>query len=495
MRGAFKCVMSGKQCAILCPTTILAWQHYQTTLARIGSMPVTVELLSRFRTKKQQNEILRRLKTGEIDIIIGTHRLVQNDVEFHDLGLAIVDEEQRFGVAQKERFKQLLAGVDMLSMSATPIPRTLNMAMSGIRDMSVIEEAPQNRHPVQTYVIEEDPGLIADAIRRELRRGGQIYYIHNHIETIQSCAYKVASIVPEARIATAHGKMPEEMVSKTWESMVEGEIDILVCTTLIETGVDIANCNTLIIEDADRLGLSQLYQLRGRVGRSSRRAYAYFTFKKGKIISEIAAKRLSAIREFTRFGSGFRIALRDLEIRGVGSVLSGNQHGHIENIGYDMYLKLLTEETAPDKSAPAPPECLVDIQMDAHISENYISNLSQRIDVYKKIAAIKTVPDSREVIDELIDRFGEPPGACIGLIDIALYRTAAAELGFYEIIQNGSSLIFKTKKLVNDHLKKLIDTFKSRVLVNAGEKPYIAIRLNDQPPIDVIKQVVTLLKK
>ncbi|MEG0615228.1 MAG: transcription-repair coupling factor, partial [Oscillospiraceae bacterium] len=315
LRGAFKCILDGKQCAILVPTTVLAWQHYQTATKRFEHFPVKIELLSRFRTPKQQVEILKRLKTGEIDLIIGTHRIVQKDVEFKDLGLVIIDEEQRFGVSHKEKFKENYAGIDVLTLSATPIPRTLNMAMSGIRDMSVIEEPPQDRYPVQTYVVEYSMGVIAQALTKELRRGGQVYYIHNRIETIEMCAAKIAEQLPEARIGIAHGRISEEQLSEIWRKLVDHEIDILVCTTLIETGVDVPNCNTLIIEDADHLGLSQLYQLRGRVGRSNRRAFAYFTFRRGKVLTEIAAKRLDAIREFTQFGSGFRIAMRDLEIR------------------------------------------------------------------------------------------------------------------------------------------------------------------------------------
>ena len=493
LRAAFKCVLDSKQCALLCPTTILAWQHYQTILKRMDGFPIKVELLSRFRTPKQQKEIIRQLKTGEIDIIVGTHRLIQKDIVFKDLGLAIIDEEQRFGVAHKERFKEMLRGVDMLTLSATPIPRTLNMAMSGIRDMSVIEEPPQDRHPVQTYVMEYDFGVLCDAIRRELRRNGQVYYIHNRVESIENCAAKLLNAIPDARIGIAHGKMSEEELSAVWRQLMEHELDILVCTTIIETGVDVPNVNTLIIENADYMGLSQLYQLRGRVGRSSRRAFAYFTFYRGKVLSEVATKRLSAIREFTKFGSGFRIALRDLEIRGAGSILGARQHGHMEAVGYDMYLRLLSEAVS-EKRGEAPArkteECLVDIQISAHIPEKYISNLSQRIDVYKKIACVRTEEDSLDMLDELIDRFGDPPASVKGLIDVALLRNTAAELGFTEISQKGDTLQFVPESLDMRLASGLAAALGGRVFVNAGTRPYISVKMGKgQTALDTMREV------
>ena len=496
LRAAFKCVLDSKQCAILCPTTILAWQHYQTVLKRMEGFPIKIELLSRFRTPKQQKEIIKQLKTGEIDIIIGTHRLVQKDIEFKDLGLAIIDEEQRFGVAHKERFKEMLRGVDMLTLSATPIPRTLNMAMSGIRDMSVIEEPPQDRHPVQTYVVEYDFSIICDAIRRELRRNGQVYYIHNRVESIENCAAKLKNAIPDARIGIAHGKMSEDDLSAVWRQLMEHEIDILVCTTIIETGVDVPNCNTLIIENADYMGLSQLYQLRGRVGRSSRRAFAYFTFHRGKVLSEVATKRLAAIREFTKFGSGFRIALRDLEIRGAGSILGARQHGHMEAVGYDMYLRLLSEAVS-EKRGEAPirktEECLVDIQIDAHIPEKYISNLSQRIDVYKKIACVRTETDCMEMLDELIDRFGDPPASVKGLIDIAMLRNTAAMLGFTEINQKGDALLMVPEKLDMALAGVRASVLNGRVIVNAGAKPYISVKMKKgQSALDTMREAFSV---
>ncbi|MBQ4100585.1 MAG: transcription-repair coupling factor, partial [Oscillospiraceae bacterium] len=497
LRGAFKCVMDSKQCAILVPTTILAWQHYQTALARFGNFPVKIELLSRFRTPKQQKEILKQLQRGEIDIIIGTHRLVQDDVAFKDLGLVIIDEEQRFGVKHKEKFKESFRGVDILTLSATPIPRTLNMAMSGIRDMSVIEEAPQNRHPVQTYVLEQDMGIVAEAIKKELRRGGQVYYLHNKVETIEHTALKLRALIPDLRVEVAHGKMSEEALSRVWKRLIEGEIDVLCSTTIIETGVDVPNVNTLIIENADNLGLSQLYQLRGRVGRSSRRAFAYFMFTRGKVLTEVATKRLTAIREFTKFGSGFNIAMRDLEIRGAGNILGAKQHGHMEAVGYDMYLRLLSEAVSEKKGEATSSksyECLVDISINAHIPETYIENLSQRLDVYRKIASIKTSTDAEDVIDELIDRFGEAPPSVFGLIDVAVTRNMAALLGIYEIKEQAGSLLFYFEKLDIKKASVLASQMQGRVLVNASEKPYISVRIQKgEKTQDLMKKVITNL--
>ncbi len=493
LRAAFKCILSSKQCAILVPTTVLAWQHYQTAIKRFEHFPVKIELLSRFRTPKQQKEILRELARGEIDLIIGTHRIVQKDVTFKSLGLAIIDEEQRFGVAHKEKFKEMFSGVDVLTLSATPIPRTLNMAMSGIRDMSVIEEPPQDRSPVQTYVIEHNSGVLVQAMMKELRRGGQVYYIHNRVDTIESCVLKLRNALPEANIGIAHGQMSENELSNVWKKLVEHEIDILVCTTLIETGVDVPNCNTLIIEDADNLGLSQLYQLRGRVGRSSRRAFAYFTFRRGKVLSEIASKRLTAIREFTQFGSGFRIAMRDLEIRGAGSILSGRQHGHMESVGYDMYIRLLNEAIAEKKGEPVQKtseECIIDIAINAHIPENYIDNLTLRIEAYRHIANIQNKADSLDVIDELIDRYGDPPKSVIGLIDVALLRNTAARLTITEISQRGDNILFFIKSPSMDQINALSKEFKGRVLFNGTKKSYISVKLEPKQKAAELMEIV-----
>lgn len=496
LRAAMKCILSGKQCAILVPTTVLAWQHYQTALRRFESFPINIELLSRYRSPKQQTEILKKLKRGSIDLLIGTHKIIQKSVVFKDLGLAIIDEEQRFGVAHKEKFKENFSGVDVLTLSATPIPRTLNMAMSGIRDMSVIEEPPQDRYPVQTFVIEYNIGTLVQAIVRELRRGGQVYYIHNRVETIQACAARLSQFLPDARIAYAHGQMPEEKMSDIWEQLVEHEIDILICTTIIETGVDVPNVNTLIIEDADRFGLSQLYQLRGRVGRSNRRGYAYFTFKKDKVLTEIATKRLNAMREFTQFGSGFRIALRDLEIRGAGSILGGRQHGHMEAVGYDMYLRLLSEAIAEEKGEMPEkvPECVVDIQIDAHIPEKYIESLNQRIDIYRKIMIVNEDADKSDLIDELIDRYGEPPKSVVGLIDVSLLRNKAAHLGITEITQRNGAMYFYTEYMNMNQINGLSAAYKGKLTFDSTAKSYVSVKINPKIlPFDMMREIVEIL--
>ncbi|MBQ8859987.1 MAG: transcription-repair coupling factor [Ruminococcus sp.] len=494
LRAAFKCVSDSKQCAFLCPTTILAWQHYQTVLKRFDTYPVRVELLSRFRTKKQQEEILKKLKRGEIDMVIGTHRLVQKDVEFRDLGLVIIDEEQRFGVAHKERFKEVCKNVDVLTLSATPIPRTLNMAMSGIRDMSVIEEAPLDRKPVQTYVLEHDNAVINEAIRREIRRGGQVFYLHNNTETIVSKANKISAAIPEANVAVGHGKMSESELSDVWRKMLEQEVNVLVCTTIIETGVDLPNANTLIIENADRFGLSQLHQIRGRVGRSPRRAYAYFTFNGGKVLSEISTKRLNAIREFTEFGSGFKIAMRDLELRGAGNLLGAKQHGHMEDVGYDMYLKLLNDAVQEEKGEKSQDtvekDCLIDVMVQAHIPEDYIENLSGRLDAYRRIADIRTKEDSLDVIDEFLDRYGDIPKSVMGLIDIALIRNKAISMGIYEIKQNENNILLYIDSIKREEVGTLISKLKGQAMLSATNKPYIAVRYKEKiDPLNALKEI------
>ncbi len=479
LRAAFKCVSEGKQCAFLVPTTILAMQHFATVTRRLGDMPITVKLLNRFVPKKEQVKIVSGLKTGRVDMVIGTHRMISSDVKFKSLGLVIIDEEQRFGVAQKEKLKELYPYVDILTLSATPIPRTLNMAMSGLRDMSTIDEAPMDRYPVQTYVLEQNSGVIVDAINKELRRGGQVYYLHNRVETIVSCAARLKNLVPQARIGIAHGKMSEEELSEVWGRLIDGEIDILVCTTIIETGVDVPNVNTLIIENADRMGLAQLHQLRGRVGRSSRRAYAYFCFNKDKSLTETAYKRLEAIRQFTEFGSGFKIALRDLEIRGAGSILGGEQHGNMEAVGYDMYLKLLSDAVNEENGIASHNElsCTIDLNISAHIPESYIESLSARLGIYKRIADIESEEDAADVIDELCDRFGEPPTAVMGLINIALIRNKAALSGIYEINENAMGAVLKTDKLRQDIGQKLSDEFGAAFTVSSLGQPAYIIKL------------------
>ena len=481
LRAVFKCVADGKQCAILVPTTILALQHYQTILKRFEGFPVEAGMLSRFCTKKEIEKTLNGLRRGSVDIVVGTHRLISKDVKFRDLGLIIVDEEQRFGVAQKEKLKTLFPAVDVLTLTATPIPRTLNMAMTGIRDMSVLEEAPQDRQPVQTYVIEHNMGVLAQAMEQELRRGGQVYYLYNRVEDIERKAAEIKALLPEANVGIGHGKMSEDELSEVWRRLLEGEIDILVCTTIIETGVDVPNVNTLIIENADRMGLAQLHQIRGRVGRSSRRASAYFTFTRGKQLTEIATRRLDAIREFTEFGSGFHIAMRDLELRGAGNVLGSNQHGHMESVGYEMYIKLLEQAISEEKGeAPAAPEkeCTIDLPIDAHIPEDYIDSVPQRLQIYRRIADIKTDDDASDVIDELVDRFGDPPGCVEGLIRIALLRGKAARHDIYEITNQGDKIIFRINVLDMEKISLASAHLKGRFVVGAGGgKPYISVKM------------------
>ena len=481
LRAVMKCVMDGKQAAILVPTTVLAQQHYMTTIKRFSSFPVCVEVLSRFRTPAQMKQTIKNIADGTADIIIGTHRLLQKDLRFKDLGLLVVDEEQRFGVGHKERLKEMARKVDVLTLSATPIPRTLNMALSGIRDMSTIEEPPQDRQPVQTYVIEHDWGIICDAIRREIARGGQVYYLHNRVESINQAAGRLSRMLENINIGVAHGKMDEESLSDVMQQMVDGELSVLVCTTIIETGIDIPNVNTLIIEDADRLGLAQLHQLRGRVGRSSRRAFAYLTFRQGKVLTDVAEKRLSAIREFAEFNSGFKIAMRDLEIRGAGNILGAEQSGHMMNVGYDMYLKLLEEAVLEEKGEKVPQrtECSADLSISAHIPENYVPSSEQRIDLYRRIAHIRTEEDADDITDELIDRFGDPPRCVNTLIYIAVMRGEAESAGISEVSQKGGVLRFTLTDFQMEQISKLYNmpAYKGNLKIEAGKVPILALKL------------------
>ncbi len=497
LRAAFKCIADGKQCAILVPTTILALQHYRTIMRRFEGFPVRVDMLSRFRNTKQQSQIIKDVENGRIDVLVGTHRIISKDVKFRDLGLVIIDEEQRFGVAQKEKFKTLFPSVDVLTLSATPIPRTLNMAMTGIRDMSVIEEAPLDRSPVQTYVLEHDMGILAEAMEKELRRGGQVYYLYNKVEDIEEKAAEIHSFVPDANIAVAHGKMAEEELSEVWRQLLEGEINILVCTTIIETGIDVPNVNTLIIENADCMGLAQLHQIRGRVGRSSRRGFAYFTFRRGKELSEIAQKRLSAIREYTEFGSGFKIAMKDLEIRGAGNILGAKQHGHLEAVGYDMYLQMLAEAVNEEKGEPcetAERECLVDIRTDAHIPERYIDSVPQRLAMYRRIADIRSEDGASDVIDELIDRYGEPPESVKGLITVSLIRNSAIRHKIYEIGQKGNNVLLYSDHISPEKVAPLIKAMRGRVIISATSKQYISVRnAPNESVLDLLRLIMKLL--
>ncbi|MCD7796362.1 MAG: transcription-repair coupling factor [Clostridiales bacterium] len=499
LRVAFKCVGDSKQCAVLVPTTVLAMQHYQTMLKRFEAYPVRIEMISRFVSPSKQKEILKGIEDGTVDILVGTHKLLSKSIKFRDLGLLIVDEEQRFGVAQKEKIKEKFPRVDVLTLSATPIPRTLNIAMSGIRDMSLLEEAPGERHPVQTYVMEYDADIVAEALEKEISRGGQCYYLHNNIETIERKALQIKKAVPDARIGIAHGKMTEEKLTSVWNDLLAGDIDILVCTTIIETGVDVPNCNTLIIENADRMGLAQLHQIRGRVGRSSRRAYAYFMFTRGKELSTVATKRLEAIREYTQFGSGFKIAMRDLEIRGAGSILGSKQHGHMEAVGYDMYLKLLEEAVAREKNGEnAEPEdekeCLIDLNINANIPEDYISSTAHRLSMYKRIANIKNKEDADDVRDELADRFGEVPESVNGLIEIAMLRNTAMELNITEITERMGALLFYLQS-VDIRTVAILNAFmKGRVKLSTGKKPYISVKcVLNEPTLDTLRQTLDIM--
>ena len=489
LRAAMKCMLDGKQVAILVPTTVLAQQHYLTAMRRFATFPVTIDVLSRFRTPAQIKKTLFDLQSGKIDLIVGTHKLLQKDIHFHDLGLLIVDEEQRFGVSHKERLKEISRGVDVLTLSATPIPRTLNMALSGLRDMSTIEQPPHDRYPVQTFVLEHSDRILDEAIRRELSRGGQVYYLHNRVESIDECAAKLKDRLGDVSVAVAHGKMNQEQLSDVMQAMADGQIQILVCTTIIETGIDIPNVNTLIIEDADKLGLAQLHQLRGRVGRSSRHAYAYLTFRRGKVLSEVAEKRLEAIREYAEFGSGFKIAMRDLEIRGAGDLLGSEQSGHMLSVGYDMYLKLLEDAVLEERGEEAlkEPECTADLDVTANITKTYVTSGEQRMDLYRRMAAIRTQEDADDLLDEIVDRYGDPPKGVMNLIAIALLRARAASSGIVEISQKGSTLSVSLGVFDFAAVSALCEepAFKGRIFFVSGKIPAISVKL--KPGEDALK--------
>ena len=497
LRAIMKCILDGKQAAILVPTTVLAQQHYATACGRFKDFPVKIEVLSRFTTAKEQKRILEAARTGGLDLLIGTHKLLQKNMEFKDLGLLVIDEEQRFGVTHKERLKEMSRQVDVLTLSATPIPRTLNMALSGLRDMSTIEEPPADRQPVQTYVLEHDWGILEDAMRKELARGGQIYYLHNRVETIDLTASRIQKLLgPEVRVVVGHGKMGEQELSAVMQAMVDGEADILVCTTIIETGIDIPNVNTLIMEDADRLGLAQLHQIRGRIGRSTRRAYAYLTYRQGKILQETAAKRLAAIREYVEFGSGFKIAMRDLEIRGAGNLLGPEQSGYLMSVGYDLYLKLLEEAVLEERGEEkqVETECAADLTLNANIPERYVASPEQRMDLYRRIAAIRTNDDASDLMDEMIDRYGEPPKPVLALLDVALLRAAAAKAGVSDITQKKDVLRFTLAVFRPEALVQVcgLAKYKFRLTLSAGETPMLTLKL--KPGADVLETALELVE-
>jgi len=430
IRAAFKAVADGKQVAILVPTTILAQQHYETIRERFQDYPVNIGLLSRFRTRKQSNETVKGLEDGNMDIVVGTHRLLSKDVKYKDLGLLVVDEEQRFGVKHKEKIKQLKTNVDVLTLTATPIPRTLHMSMLGVRDLSVIETPPENRFPIQTYVMEYNPSFIREAVDREMSRGGQVFFLHNRVENIEKTARDIGMLVPNAKVAIAHGQMNESELENVIFGFIEGEFDILVSTTIIETGVDIPNVNTLIVNHADRMGLSQLYQLRGRVGRSNRVAYAYFTYQRDKVLTEVAEKRLQAIKEFTELGSGFKIAMRDLSIRGAGNLLGAQQHGFIDSVGFDMYSQMLKDAIDARKEGkevedikPFEPE--ISLKIDAYIPDEYLNDEKQKIEMYKQFQNVDSPEAVQDLRDELIDRFGDYPAEVENLFTVSIMRMHA----------------------------------------------------------------------
>jgi len=496
LRAAFKAVMDSKQVAFLVPTTILAQQHYNTIKERFASFPVRVDVLSRFRTRAEQKAIIENVKNGVIDIIVGTHRLLSKDVAFKDLGLLIIDEEQRFGVKHKEALKKLKETVDVLTLTATPIPRTLHMSLSGIRDMSVIEDPPEERYPVQTYVVEYNEQMIRDAILKELARGGQVYFVYNRVETIEKMASELKKLVPEARFGIGHGQMSERELEKVMISFLEKEIDVLVCTTIIETGLDIANVNTIIVYDADKFGLSQLYQLRGRVGRSNRIAYSYFVYEKNKVLSEVAEKRLRAIKEFTEFGSGFKIAMRDLEIRGAGNLLGTEQHGHIEAIGYDLYVKYLQEAIKKLKGEKVEEQIdtTIDVKVDGFISDKYIEDEEQKIEIYKKIAAITNVDEYSDLVDELIDRFSAIPKEVYNLMDVSYIRYLGSRNNIKNIYQEDSEVILEFKSLEDislELLKMLSDEYGRRITFDLSKEPSFRFRWRE----NILSELKLLLEK
>ena len=501
IRAAFKAVMDQKQVAYLVPTTVLADQQYKSFKERMEEFPIRVEVLNRFRTVKEQNDIIKKLKLGELDVVIGTHRILSKDVEFKDLGLLIIDEEHRFGVKDKEKIKQYKANVDVLTMSATPIPRTLHMSIVGVRDMSVIYEPPQDRKPVQTYVLEYDDEVIKEAITKELERGGQVFYLFNNVAQIERKAAVIARLVPEASVDFAHGRMSGNQIEDIMHEFIEGNTNVLVCTTILESGIDIPNANTIIVENADRMGLAQLYQIRGRVGRSNRQAYAYITYKRDKLLSEVADKRLKAIKEFTEFGSGFKIAMRDLEIRGAGSLLGEIQHGHMEQVGYDTYCKLLDEVMKETKGIKQIEEQEVDVQIDLNVSsyipDEFISNQSQKIEVYQDIALCKNEEDLQNIIDEIIDRFGNMPVEVENLIKIARIKNLCKQNRIEKVYNKLNQIVFTFSRGDNNiDVQKLLRQYRNKLKFSSGIRPGITLRCDattDERLLDEIQDFLVNL--
>ena len=487
IRAAFKAVMDQKQVAYLVPTTILANQQYEEFKTRMQEFAINVELLNRFKTKKEQDEIIKKLKLGEVDVVVGTHRLLSEDVNFKDLGLLIIDEEHRFGVKDKEKIKKLRTNIDVLTMTATPIPRTLHMSIVGVRDMSVIYEPPHNRKPVQTYVLEYDQEVITEAITKEIEKGGQVFYLFNQVEGIEKKANEISMLVPEAKVGFAHGKMSGRELEEIMESFINHEINVLVCTTILESGIDIPNANTIIVENADRLGLAQLYQIRGRVGRSDKQAYAYITYKRDKLLSEVADKRLKAIKEFTEFGSGFKIAMRDLEIRGAGSMLGEMQHGHMEQVGYDTYCKLLDEVIKEMQGIEVVEEqdVQIDLAVSSYIPDNFIENSSQKIEIYQNIALCRTEEELQNVIDEVIDRYGRLPKELENLIDIARIKQLARKANILKIAQreNGIVFYFVKEKIKPEMVNTLITKYPMLVKFSNAVEPYVTLRIKENEDI------------
>lgn len=497
LRAAFKAVMDGKQVAYLAPTTILANQQYEEFVERMQAYPIRIELLNRFRTAKQQKETVEKLKRGEVDVVIGTHRLLSNDVEFKDLGLLIVDEEHRFGVKAKEKIKEYKATVDVLTMTATPIPRTLQMSIVGIRDMSVIYEPPMNRKPVQTYVLEYDREVVREAITKELERGGQVFYIFNNVENMPNKAQEIADMIPEAKVDFANGQMTGNQIEEIMQNFIDNKTNVLVCTTILESGIDIPNANTIIVENADRFGLAQLYQIRGRVGRSNRQAYAYITYRKDKMMNEDASARLKAIKEFTEFGSGFKIATRDLQIRGAGSLFGEIQSGHMEQVGYDMYNRLLQEvvkEMKGEKFEEEPEEEItIDINLSAYIPESYIENASQKIEVYQDIANCKSEEDIKNVVDEIKDRYGALPSEVENLLEIARIKNLCREKKIVKIQQKGSNIIFILSAFNNDKAVDLIKRYGHQIRFSPGITPYLTLKPDGKDLIAEIKEFIDII--